>query len=273
MFQSWGFSGIMWQHVMLTLYDNPFSPFARKVRMVLRFKGLEFESIDALALNEHDGLVEVNPRAEVPVLVDGGFTVTDSTDIVYYLEDRFPTPAVLPVEPEFRAKARRWQRVADTLLDAIIHDISIWTWPTHERPDEPPEGLLQAGRGDLRKVVTQLEDSLDAGGFVCGDLSIADFALFPHISALKPLGILLEESTHPRLLHWNREMRSQAPVWNDLDYVKRSAFEKFAPGQSPYEGEKIVWRGDRIEWLLARGFHDWLLAELEAGRAIVPCSI
>ena len=65
MFQSWGFGGIMWQHVMLTLYDNPFSPFARKVRMVLRFKGLEFESIDALALNEHDGLVEVNPRAEV----------------------------------------------------------------------------------------------------------------------------------------------------------------------------------------------------------------
>ena len=154
----------------------------------------------------------LNPRAEVPVLVDGSFTVTDSTDIVYYLEDRFPTPAVLPVEPELRAKARRWQRVADTLLDAIIHDISIWTWPTHERPDEPPEGLLQAGRGDLRKVVTQLEDSLDAGGFVCGDLSIADFALFPHISALKPLGILLEESTHPRLLHWNREMRSQAPV-------------------------------------------------------------
>ena len=70
---------------MLTLYDNPFSPFARKVRMVLRFKGLEFESIDALALDEHDSLVEVNPRAEVPVLVDRGFTVTDSTDIVYYL--------------------------------------------------------------------------------------------------------------------------------------------------------------------------------------------
>ena len=96
---------------MLTLFDNPFSPFARKVRMVLHFKGLEFESIDALALNEHDRLVAVNPRAEVPVLVDRGFTVTDSTDIVYYLEDRHPTPAVFPVEPQLRAKARRSQRV------------------------------------------------------------------------------------------------------------------------------------------------------------------
>ena len=258
---------------MLTLYDNPFSPFARKVRMVLRFKGLQFESIDALALDEHDRLVKVNPRAEVPVLVDRGFTVTDSTDIVYYLEDRFPTPAVFPAEPELRAKARRWQRAADTLLDAIIHDISIWTWPTHERPDEPPEGLLQAGREDLRKVLTQLEDSLHAGDFVCGDLSIADFALFPHISALKPLGILLEESTHPRLLRWNREMRSRAPVRNDLDYVKQCAFEKFMSGDSPYEDEKIVWRGDRIEWLLAHGFGDWFLAELEAGRAVIPRSV
>jgi glutathione S-transferase len=261
-FQSRDLNGIIRDHAMLTLYDNPFSPFARKVRMVLRFKGLEFESIDALALDEHDRLVKVNPRAEVPVLVDKGFAVTDSTDIVYYLEDRFPTPAVLPAEPELRAKARRWQRAADTLLDAIIHDISIWTWPTHERPDEPPEGVL-----------SQLEDSLHVGDFVCDDLSIADFALFPHVSALKPLGILLEESTHPRLLHWNREMRSQAPVQGDLEYVKQCAFEKFMSGQSPYEDEKIVWRGDRIEWLLAHGFRDWFLAELEAGRAVIPRSI
>ena len=64
---------------MLTLYDNPFSPFARKVRMVLRFKGLQYLSVDALALAEHDSLVAVNPRAEVPVLVDAGVTVTEKS--------------------------------------------------------------------------------------------------------------------------------------------------------------------------------------------------
>lgn len=60
---------------MLTLYDNPFSPFARKVRMVLQWKGVSFESIDALAHGEHARLVAVNPRAEVPVLVEGDVTV------------------------------------------------------------------------------------------------------------------------------------------------------------------------------------------------------
>lgn len=255
---------------MLTLYDNPFSPFARKVRMVLRFKGLQYRSIDALALTERDRLVDANPRAEVPVLVDGRVTVTDSADIVSYLEDRFPDPAVLPAGPESRAKARRWQRLADTLLDAIIHDISIWIWPTHHRSDEPPEGLLEAGRRDLRKVLDRLEASIDVSGFVCDQLSVADFSLFPHVSSIKPLGFFFAEETYPKLLRWNRRMRMQAAVQEDLEHLKRSAIEKFRSGRSPYEAEKVVWRGDRIEWLIAHGFQDWLVAELSQGRAIVP---
>ncbi len=218
---------------MLTLYDNPFSPFARKVRMVLRFKGLRYRSIDALALDEHDHLVDVNPRAEVPVLVDGEVTVTDSVDIIDYLEDRFPKPAVLPAKSELRAKARRWQRLADTVLDAIIHDISLWGWPTHDRSDPPPNGLLEVGRRALRQALVDLERSIDASGFVCDQLSVADFALFPHVSSLKPLGVLFEESSHPKLLRWNRQMRMQAAVREDLEYVKCSAIEKFGKGRSP----------------------------------------
>jgi glutathione S-transferase len=261
------------EYPVLTLYDNPFSPFARKVRMVLRFKGLQYRSIDALALDEHDRLVDANPRAEVPVLVDGTVTVVDSADIVFYLEDLFPNPAVLPVGPELRAKARRWQRLADTVVDAIIHDVSIWAWPTHHRSDQPPEGLLDAGRRELHKILVDLEDSIDASGFVCGQLSIADISLFPHLSSLKPLGVLLSETAYPKLVRWNRQMRMQTAVREDLEYVKRSAVEKFGSGQSPYEGEKIVWRGDRIEWLLAHGFQDWLFSELARGRAVVPCSL
>ena len=258
---------------MLTLYDNPFSPFARKVRMVLRFKGLQVRSIDALATAEHECLVDVNPRAEVPVLVDGAVTVTDSADIVAYLEDRFPNPTVLPAGPEHRAKARRWQRLADTVLDSIIHDISIWVWPTHQRQDEPPTGLLEAGRRELHTILGDLENTIDVSGFVCDQLSIADFSLFPHVSSLRPLAILLDEELYPKLRRWNRQMRLQTAVQEDLEYVKRSAVETFQSGRSPYEDEKIVWRGDRIEWLLAHGFLDWFASELSHGRAVVPSSV
>jgi glutathione S-transferase len=256
---------------LITLYDNPFSPFARKVRMVLQLKGIAFESVDALAIQQRERLSTVNPRAEVPVLVDRDVIVVNSADIVAYLEDRFPVPPLLPSSPELRAKARGWQRIADTVLDAVIHDISIWVWPTHRRTDEPPAGLLEAGHRDLEKILAQVEVALDASRFLCGDLSIADLALFPHVSSLKLLGVSLER--FPEVLRWNREMRAVPVVRADLAYVQRNGIEKFVTGPSPYEAEQVVWRGDRIEWLLAQGFQDWLRSELVAGRAVVPRSV
>lgn len=258
------------ENSVLVLYDNPFSPFARKVRMVLHLKQQAFHSIDALAVAERERLLGVNARAEVPVLVDGPVTVRDSADVVAYLEDRFPTPATLPAGPELRAEARRWQRIADTVLDAIVHDASLWAWPTHRRSDSPPQGLIEAGHRDLHQILECLEDALGTADFLCGELSIADLSLFPHVSSLKLLGIPLDDSRYPRLARWNRSMRMQQAVRKDLEHVKRSAAEKFGSGPSPYEAEKIVWRGDRIEWLLAHGFHGWLQSEIAAGRAVFP---
>jgi glutathione S-transferase len=253
---------------MIRLYDNPFSPFARKVRMTLQFKEVAYESIDALALAEHARLHAVNRRDEVPVLVDGDVTVVDSADIVAYLEDRFPTPALMPSSPARRATARRWQRVADTVLDAIIHDVSLWTWPTHHRSDAPPKGLLEAGQRDLEVVLAEFDQALGPHDFLCGTPSVADMALFPHLSSLKVLGVPMEP--FPNMIRWNASMRTLPCVRSDLDYVRRSAIEKFAPGASPYEAEKVVWRGDRIEWLLAHGFREWFWSELASGRAVVP---
>jgi glutathione S-transferase len=258
---------------MLTLYENPFSPFARKVRLVLAFKGLHAESVDALALAEHAALRAVNPRAEVPVLVDGDLVVANSADIVAYLEDRYPDPPVLPREAAARVAARAWERLADTVLDAIVHDISIWTWPTHRRPDAPPPGLVEAGLGDIGVILARLDAGLAERAFLCGELSIADLALFPHVSSLKPLGIALDPQTYPRLAAWNQRLRALPIVGADLEAVKRAAIEKFAAGPSPYEGEKIVWRGDRLEWLFHHGFAEWWMDELRAGRAVVPSSL
>jgi glutathione S-transferase len=253
----------------MTLYDNPFSPFARKVRLVLAYKGLAVSTIDALALAHHDGLCAVNARAEVPVLVDGAVTVVNSADIVAYLDHRYPEPPVLPADPAARVTARAWERLADGVLDAILHDISIWTWPTHRRDDQPPPGLLEAGFRDIRAILDQLEAALRGREYLCGALSIADLALFPHVSSLKPLGLALDE-THPQVSAWNRRLRGLAVVQQDLEYVRRAAREKFVDGPSPYEGERIIWRGDRIEWLFHNGLVDWWYAEYRAGRAIVP---
>jgi len=256
---------------MITLYDNPFSPFTRKVRMALNFKQVAFESVDALALSEHERLVAVNPRAEVPVLIDDDVTVVNSADIVAYIDERFPSPPLLPPSPVGRAKARAWQRTADTILDAIVHDISLWVWPTHQRTDDPPAGLIEAGRRDIEKILADLDASLADSHFLCGAVSVADLALFPHISSLRVLGIPVEK--YESVVRWNTEMRQLPAVRADLGYVKRSAAEAFGGTSSRYEGEKVIWRGDRIEWLLAKGFHEFFAAEVAGGRAVIPRSL
>ncbi len=67
---------------MLTLFSNAFSPFARKVAMALEYKGLACETVDGLARANRERLLAVNPRAEVPVLVDGDVTFVNSSDIL-----------------------------------------------------------------------------------------------------------------------------------------------------------------------------------------------
>ena len=90
---------------MRTLYDNAFSPFARKVRMVLEHKGLAFEGVDALAPERRDALAKVNPRLEVPVLDDDGLVIVNSADIVAYLEQRHPERPVYPADAAERVRA------------------------------------------------------------------------------------------------------------------------------------------------------------------------
>lgn len=252
----------------MKLYDNAFSPFARKVRLVLDHKGLQYEAIDALEPGAHDMLAAVNPRLEVPVLDDGGLLVVNSSDIVAYLDHRYPARPVLPAEPALRVRARALERLADTLIDAIIHDVSLWLWPTLGRTDAPPSGLREAARRDLDAIYLELEADLAKGKFLCGgELSIAEIALFPHLTAVGFLDLGFSAEHHPHLLAWYRRLRALPLFRGDLERA-RAWLESNATG-GPVTN-RVVWRGDRIEWLLANGFHEWFLSEIRAERVGWP---
>lgn len=249
----------------MKLYDSAFSPFARKVRMVLEHKGLAFEAVDGLLKTNHEALRAVNGRIEVPVLVDDGIVVVNSADIVAYLEHRYPDKPVYPVDPAVRAQARAWERTADTLVDAVLINVSYWRWA--DRKDAMPAGLLEAARKDMDLVYARLEQDLAGQEFVCGELSIADIALFPHMSAAKAMGVEFAKERHPNVARWSRQMRQllvcSADLKRALDYVMRL-------GERDVERRRIFWRGDRIEWMLARGFHDWFMREIAEGRVLWP---
>lgn len=250
---------------MIRLYDSAFSPFARKVRMVLEHKGLDFEAMDGLLKANHAALQAVNGRIEVPVLVDGDIVVVNSADIVDYLEARYPTKPVYPEAPAARVHARAWERTADSFIDAILIDVSYWKWA--DRQDSMPDGLLEAARADMRLVYDALERDLDGREFVSGPLSVADLALFPHLASAKAMEVEFSQDGHPNVARWFRQMRALPICAADLRRAREFVVKL---KERDVERQRIFWRGDRIEWMLARGFEGWFFNEIKERRVLWP---
>ncbi len=250
---------------MMTFYDNAFSPFARKVRLVLEHKKLDFESVDGLMPEGRAALARLNSRVEVPVLQDDDLVVLNSADIVAYLEHRYPRRPVYPADPALRVQARAWERTADTLVDAIAHDVAVGGPAFPE--GAPPAGVNEAAREDLEVVYGDLERALDGREYLCGDLSIADLAMFPHMTAVRFLNLSFDGAARPRLLAWYKRMRGLDICRADLE---RAGAWLNAYMANPPKVEHAVWRGDRIEWILAHGFHGWFFDQVRAGRVAWP---
>src|SRR5947207_12725964 len=106
---------------MVKLYEHPLSPYAQKVKIALAEKGVAFEAeIPPLAGGDLGQFRALNPRLEVPTLVDGDTAVFDSTVILEYIEDRWPTPPLLPAPPAERARVRMIEELCDTYYEAIV---------------------------------------------------------------------------------------------------------------------------------------------------------
>jgi len=255
---------------MLTLYDDVFSPYARKVRIALYEKGVPFERVRALHgdCNRTDFL-HVNPRAEVPALVDGDFALFDSTVICEYLEDRYPQPSLYPADPRLRAACRLLEDLADTQLDAATYAVAIVELGRHE---SHPALHETAGR-DLRRLYDALEQRLGGNDFLCGNFSLADIAIAPHLMAAAFLGFPLDPTKQPALLRWMERMQERPAVARDNADVLETLQRLRAEGRPAFDPYRVQWRSDRLEWVIKNGFADWFAGEMRAGRVFFPVTI
>src|SRR3954464_1831379 len=98
----------------MILYDYWRSSSAWRVRVALHHKGIPFERrvvnlIKDGGQQNTDAFRALNPSTQVPVLLpdEGGRPIAQSMAIIAYLEERFPTPPLLPSDPWLRARARQ----------------------------------------------------------------------------------------------------------------------------------------------------------------------
>jgi glutathione S-transferase len=251
----------------ITLYGSQISTFARKIAVALDLKGLPYDYVDALTRQMRDKLRDANPRIEVPVLLDDDITVINSSDIIQYLDQRYQERPLLPSGIAERVLARAFERLADERLDPIVVDCSYWHWA--DRSDAPPDGLLKAAQADLGIVFERLEAMLRSRPkpWPFGTPGVVECAWFPNLAAMRSFGLPLDADRFPSMAAWFSAIRNH-PVFL-ADARKTAAFLREGRHLS-HERRKLFWSGDRMEWLISRGFHNWFLGEIEAGRAVFP---
>ena len=92
---------------MIRLYHFPLSPFCRKVRLTLAEKKLEVELVEERYWEPSPDFLRRNPAGKVPILKLEQKTLSESQAICEYLDETFPTPALMPRDPEMRYEVRR----------------------------------------------------------------------------------------------------------------------------------------------------------------------
>ena len=103
----------------MKLYSGPLSMFGAKAEIAAREKGLDFDLVmvpfemKTLYEPKHPDVLRINPKRQVPVLIDGDLELFDSTQIFEYFETLKPDPALWPADPKSRARARLLEHKSD----------------------------------------------------------------------------------------------------------------------------------------------------------------
>lgn len=135
---------------MITLYQYELSPFCDKVRRVLHAKGVAYRIEEVTILDTLKGrLKKLSPAAKLPVLDIEGERIADSTDIVRFLEARFPEPALIPADPREQALTHFFEDWADEAL--YFYEMHLRFTLPHNAEHWVPEASKHDG-GLIRRI-------------------------------------------------------------------------------------------------------------------------
>lgn len=171
---------------VMTLYSGKSDIFSHRVRIVLAEKGINFDVIYVDPSNPPEDLLELNPYGQVPTLVDRELVLYDAQVIMEYLDERFPHPPLMPVDPVSRGRTRMTLRRIQKDWDDLVV-------------------IIAAGGAEAANASKQLQESLVVVSpifdqkpfFMSDEISLMDCAVAPILWRLEKYGIELPASAKP----------------------------------------------------------------------------
>ena len=165
-------------------------------------------------------LLEINPRGQVPALVDGDVALYDSTVINEYLDARYPEPALLPSETVARARARQLEDHGDWLMAGCVGDLIS---EAYRKPDPAARDAakLAAASAAIRSEFDRLERALAGHEWLADDFGLADVACFVPVSIAAAFGAP-PEARHRNVASWLARCTARASIAQQLANLREA---------------------------------------------------
>ena len=173
----------------MTLYSDPNSAQSHRVRIVLGEKDLIFNVEDIITGQNNEDLIALNPNNTTPTFVDRNLVLYESRVIMEYLDERFPHPPLMPVDPVIRAKTRMVLHYIEKDLSGLLNDIK-----------SSGEKKSSAAKLKLKEnLMLSLDFIQGKKFFLSDDFSIIDCSMAPILWRLPDYDIELPKSAKPIL--------------------------------------------------------------------------
>lgn len=241
---------------MTILYQHPLSPYAQKIRIALREKGVEFETKAPEMTDGGFGGSEfsaANPRREMPTLIDGDARIFDSTIILEYIEEQWPVPSLLPSNPAERARVRMIEEVMDTYYEPInwgLGEIQFFGRAKGDLAETIITKAKQQAASCRQWLTKQLSDRQWFNGEHFG---WSDLCVVPHLNIAAFAFDIAPEPDSPlaKWLQRANQRPSVAQTWQEASdsITSMGQFVKLLEGGLL----KREYRDHRLEWMIRMG--------------------
>lgn len=195
---------------VMTLYSDPQHVDSHRVRMVMAEKNVTADilDVDDPACPPED-VVELNPYATLPTLIDRDLGVYDAQIAMEYLDERFPHPPLLPVDPVSRAKSRLLQHRINRDWYSLLHTITTGAKGAVKARKELREGIVAA---------TPIFEAMPY--FMSEELSLVDCSIAPLLWRLPSLEIEIPKSAKA-ILAYEKRVYGRATFQESLSELEK----------------------------------------------------
>lgn len=172
---------------VMSCFSSPTDPECHRARIVLAEKGITVEIHDVDTNNLPEDLLDLNPYATVPTMVDRDLVLYNARVLIEYLDERFPHPPLMPVDPVSRAKSRLALFRIESDWFSLLNDIE---YSTEKKKEQAKKALTES-------LVNSIELFAAKRFFLSEEFSLLDCSIAPILWRLPYYGVELPRSAEP----------------------------------------------------------------------------